>query len=255
MSSRVFLSNQVGRVKATEPDNLWTPDPLDGDKYPVILVHGAGATALNAFTRAASFAESYLGPMVGYSGRKAVAGWFGSSLTTDPFANSTHMDCIEDAITLTGAAKAHIWGASMGGGAAVRFASLNPTLVASIMCVIPMSDMQAMYAANRGGLRANMGTAWGVTYPTPLPTPDTDLIGTHAPAVAAAGIPRRLQYSTADVLVLPAEATALAAGLGITGEVIDTTSGHTETTIEKAMNLDLSYPWADYIDWIDGLDS
>lgn len=251
----VFLSNQTGRVKSAEPDNLWTPETVDPTKYSAVLLHGAGASALNAFTRAASFAESYLGWMVGYSGRKAVAGWFGSSLTTDPFGNTVHMDCIEDAITLGGSAKAHLAGFSMGGGAAVRFAALNPSLVASLMLVMPMSDMQAMYDANRGGLRASMGAAWGVTYPTPLPTPDTDLIGTHAPAVASAGIPTRLLYSTADTLVLPAEATALASALGVTPEIIDTTSGHTETTIEKAMNLDTDAPWKDYIDWIDSLDA
>lgn len=244
------LTARVGRVQAAEIDWLWEPETVDPNKKPVVLLHGSGSGNYGAFANGAFYASAQVAPMLAYSGRKVISGWFGSQT----FANDTLMARIDSALTVLGVTEAHIFGVSMGGGGAVRYASLNPTKAASIMGIIPMADIDAIYQADRGGLRANIGTAWGVTYPTPLPA-SSNLAVAHGPVVASNGIPRRLLYSTADTLVLPAEVTTLAASMGITAEIIDTTLGHVEGTIAKAKDLDLTAPWKDYVDWIDGLDA
>lgn len=238
------------RIQTGELDSLWEPSEVDEDKNPIILLHGSGVNNYNMFIQGARYACCLLGPLGALSGRKVVAGWFGGQT----FGNDTLVSRVDAALTLVGGTRAHILGVSMGGAGAVRYGALNPTKTASVMGITPLSDIDAIYQANRLGLRADIGTAWGVTYPTALPA-QSNLAVTHGPVLAANGTPRRLLYSTADTSVLPAEVVTLATSMGITAQVVDTTSGHTELTAYKAMNLDTEYPWADYIKWIDGLDA
>lgn len=247
--NRYKVTTRAGRIQAGELDYLFEPSEPDPGKKPVILLHGSGAGNYAAFVKGSNWASCVIGPMAAWGGRKVIAGWMGSQ----SFANDTLMARIDTAMTVLGVTEAHILGVSMGGGGAVRYASLNPSKTASIMCLIPLADIDAVYQANRLGLRADIGTAWGVTYPTPLPS-QADLIGVHAPAIAANGTPRRVLYSTVDTSTLPAEVEALAAGMGITPEAVDATYGHTEGTIGEAMTLDPAAPWKDYTDWLDGLD-
>lgn len=243
------LTVQVGRIAPAEVDYIWRPQRVDPDKLPVVLFHGSGASNYNAYVHGANYASCVVGPMAAFGGRIVIGGWLGNQA----FGNDTFISRVNAALAVIGATRAHMFGVSMGGGSAVRYAALNPDKTASIMCIVPMADMSAIYNSNRLGLRSDIGTAWGVTYPTPLPS-QADLTGVQAPLVAAHGTPRRVLYSTADTSTLPAEVEAMAAAMGITPQVIDTTSGHTEATLAKAKDLNPAAPWKDYTDWIDGLD-
>ncbi len=244
------LTVRSGRIASAEVDFIVEPDEETTGKLPLVLLHGSGVSNYNNFFKGSTYASCMIGPMAALDGRRSIGGWMGSQ----HFGNDTFEDRCDAALAVLGVPKAHFLGISMGGGAGVRYASLNPTKVASLMTITPMADIDAIYQANRLGLRADIGTAWGVTYPTDLPS-QADLIGVHAPALDANGTPFRVLYSTADTSTLPAEVEALAAAAGITPEVIDTVSGHTEVTVAKAMDLDPAAPWKDYIDWIGGLDS
>lgn len=240
------------RIQSGELDQLWEPAPedLDPDKNPIVLLHGSGVNNYNMFVQGSRYACSFLGPMGALSGRKVIAGWFGNQ----SFANDTLVSRVNASLTLVGGTKFHVFGVSMGGGGAVRYGSVESAKTASVMGITPMADINAIYQANRLGLRADIGTAWGVTYPTALPA-QSNLPGVHGPVLAANNTPRRLLYSTADTSVLPSEVTALATSMDITAEIVSTTDNHTEVSAYNAMNLDAEYPWADYIKWIDGIDA
>lgn len=250
MKTRHDMTTKTGRVHAAEVDYLWSPaEPYDG--YPVIMLHGAGTTARDAFASASFYAHATLPGILAHHNIPCISGWLGG----DTMGNDTGMTRITEATAVlealpnVDASKVHLVGVSMGNELAMRYAGLNPTKVASIMSVMPLSDIDAVYQANRGGFRATIGTAWGVTYPAALPA-QSNLIATHAAAIVAAGIPVRLLYSTADTLVLPAEVVALATALGIAPEIVDAVNNHDELTMQSAMNRPAGPFWQYYIDWI-----
>jgi len=250
MIARTGITKKVGRIRPGEVDYLWLPDePYDG--YPVVLLHGAGTLARDSFNSGAFYATSMLAGALYERNIPVMAGWMGN----DTMGNDTGVNAVEsartylDSLAFIDASKIHSFGISMGAFVGGRHASLNPTRAASFMGLMPFSDPAAVYNTNRAGFRATIGTAWGVTYPTPLPA-QANFIGLHAPAMAAANIPRRLMYSTADTTVLPAEVTALAAAMGIVAEVVDAVNNHDEKTIWSAMQLGAG-GWDDYADWVE----
>lgn len=254
---KVKFSKKVGRIRATDVDYLWMPEePYAG--YPVVLLHGAGTLTRDSFASAAFWGTATLAPILASHGIPVLAGW----MAGDSMANDLHMTTVEACKTFWGtqagvnSAKMHLMGISMGAGVGVRYTSLNPAKVASLLGLIPFSNPQAVYVADRGSFRATIAAAWGVTYPAALPS-QADFIGVHAPAIAAANVPRRILYSSADVLVLPSEAQALAAGMGITPEVVDATYGHAEQTTYQASQLGVAgggSTWQDYENWIRNVD-
>lgn len=62
----------------------------------------------------------------------------------------------------------HLIGASMGCVAALRYAHLNPASTRSVTAILPAVHMEEIRATNLT-LRSAIDTAWGVTYPAPLP--------------------------------------------------------------------------------------
>ena len=97
----------------------------------------------------------------------------------------------DDSITATGAAwtymkttagggvktdKVLLLAASSGCLNVLNWAIQNPTLVQAIALVIPVLDLDDIYQNNKGGFRAGIGTAYGVTYPTAIPN-----LATHSP--------------------------------------------------------------------------
>jgi len=237
MKTRVDATAKTGRIRVGEVDYLNMPaEPYDG--YPVVLLHGAGSTARDAFASASFYAHATLPGILYHHNIPSISGWMGG----DNMGNDLGMTCVESARTVldafpgVDASRVHLVGVSMGNELAMRYASLNPTKVASIMSVMPLSDINAVYQANRAGFRATIAAAWGVTYPAALPS-QSDLVNTHAPVLVANGTPVRLLYSTADTTVLPAEVTTLAAALGIAPEIVDAVNNHDELTMQSAMNI------------------
>lgn len=207
--------------------SVWNPRTLRGG-YGVILTHGAGAPF--EFTDLTQQQSSViLAAAIARSGIPCVAGPFGS----DAWGNDTAMSKMTAARTELNnrvpgmdATKILVLGVSMGAGAAARYSILNPVQVAGVVGIIPAFNY-AYEWANVSAIRASLGAAWGVTYPTSLPSGADNL----ANASAAAGIPLLAAYSTADTTVPPAGVEQYVDAVGGVKRVISTSVNHSDAAV------------------------
>jgi hypothetical protein len=161
----------------------WTPRTGRGaTKYPMLALHGAGFLTGDNFAAPTGWPDAAdlvraVARGSAQTGNKGipVASHY---LNGDKYANDTVMSRIDlmrtSIATRTGCSstKVNLFGISMGGGAAVRYAALNPSKVASINVIIPMMSIINLRNSNMGagsliGGFANVITAaWGATYST-----------------------------------------------------------------------------------------
>lgn len=232
------VSTKLGNIQAGEIDWLFTPSNVRAGRAGVILIHGASTP--DHFIGQGWPAANKLAAALANAGIACVSGYLGtnSTNTADPWCNDTHLARIDSALTYLAtsgvtATKVHLFGISMGGGAAFRWAGTNPTKAASITGVIPMSNINYHYQNNSpAGAQAGIGTAWGVTFPTALPA-GADLVGGYAPAIKSAGIPVNTYYSTIDAYVQPSDVLALTSAAGGQSYAIDSSVGHANGTLAK----------------------
>lgn len=119
-------------------------------------------------------------------------------------------------------------GCSMGNTSAVNFAREYGTdKVLGIISLFGLTDLQDFYANNRGGLAANVASAWGVANGAALPADANPLVN-----VAELGaIPWRGWAASDDALCPPATQTAFAAA-ATDGEVVDVGAvGHDDDVV------------------------
>lgn len=206
----VFSSFINGGIQGGEVTFLTIPNKSSRGSYPTIYLHAAGATNANFLQN--NYAEIAIHQHLARElATPVVTGLLGG----DTFANDTAMARIDAALSYINSAvgtnytKFHLFGTSMGASLALRYASLNPTKVVSLTGVIPLTNLISTYEGDLGGLRASIGTAWGVTYPTPLPA-GADLVA-QAPVIANAKIPCQFYYANNDTICLPADVLAMAA--------------------------------------------
>lgn len=205
----VVTSLLMGGIQPGEISMVTLPAKIRKDAYPTLFLHGAGATNANFLT--GGYAQCAIQQIASRAlGSPTLAGLMGG----DVFANDTGMARITAATaylnTLLSAnyQKFHLIGVSMGGAMALRWAAQNPTKVASITGFIPLTDIITAYNTDAGGLRASIGTAWGVTYPTPLPA-GADLEA-QASIISDAKIPTQFLYANNDTIIPPAETLQMA---------------------------------------------
>jgi pimeloyl-ACP methyl ester carboxylesterase len=249
MSDRGYsVSARTGRVQAAEGDAAFMPRVTNGStRFPLIGAHGAGSS-WDQF-----FSTSWLGmnQLMTEAARHGIPGMVGH-FGGDTYGNATGKARVGAAHTAvvtaaapyggTSAAKAHLVSMSMGNTLAFGYAIENPTKVASITSFLPLSSLINTYENNVAGLRAAIGTAWGVVHPTPLPAA-ADLV-TGAAAIQAAGIPVRLYYAPDDGALIPvADVLALAAAAGGTATAT-VGGGHTNAGAFTGFN---------FADWVDFL--
>lgn len=127
-----------------------------------------------------------------------------------------------------------LFGGSMGAAVTLNWAAQNPTFVACLGLVIPAMNINDIYQGDRGnvGLRATIGGAYGVTYPTALPN-----IATNSPydsdPTRWTGFPIKLWTGDVDPLAVPtSEAQTWAAAVNAAGgnvivQSMGATVGHT----------------------------
>lgn len=237
MSDYYSVLTTSGHVTVGESETLFLPsNPRPNTKFGVILLHGSGAT-YSMFSDAPHWASSELGSDLAMAGIPCLSIQMGGNT----YANDVAMTAIDNAVTYLASAagipatKVAVLGISMGAGAAFRFAATRPTKVSAVVGLIPMANIIRIYTDNTLGLRSAIGTAWGVTYPTPLPA-GADLLA-QAPTVDANDIPVKFWYDDADPVILPADVTALAAAAGGTAVEIDPADlGHTEGSIKAVVD-------------------
>lgn len=220
----------TGRVVPGVVDTILVPRTPRAGRYGVILCHPAAHP--NAFMDPGlTPAATTLAANIAMRGIPCIAGDFGGDL----FGNDTQLGYMDTARTVLAAAvpsmavdKVLLLGISQGGAMAVRYAIERPGQVAGIVAITPALDLKWLWE-NVPDLRAILGTAYGVTYPTPLPA-DGD---TLAQAGTIAGVPQWVGYSTADVVTPPTNVTRFTDASGATAEVIDTTVGHGNGSVAK----------------------
>lgn len=246
------MTMETSRIRASEPDWRVLPKVLSNE-YPVICCHPTGAGSWMSWVSPNTYAQAALPPQLAIkAGVASMGGWMGG----DTFGNDLGVSCVEQtrlhlaSIPGINASKVHLIGVSQGAALAIRYAGLNPSKVASFTGVIPLADTQAVYAADRLGLRASIASAWGVTSPAPLPATAQPI--THAPALVAAGIPSRLYGSPSDQAILPTEVAALANALNIPVISVDGTTipGHSEQSVLDAATRNSYDMWTEWISWI-----
>lgn len=229
------MSMQVGNVRAAERDYLFTPNPQrPAGKYGAVLLHGSSAPIQYGVVN--SWASGALAGLIAKEGIPCIA----AEMSGQAFGNAAAMTDITNAITYMGAqlgtptTKAHLIGISMGAYTGLRYAITNPTKVASFTGIIPLCDLDYIYQNNVAGLRAQIGTAWGVTYPAALPA---GAIISSTAAALAGNIPSRLYYSTVDALIPTAQVTTMGTTIDAEAVVaVDNTHGHTEGSVQLVVN-------------------
>lgn len=102
--------------------------------------------------------------------------------------------------------KVHLLGVSAGGLCVLNWAKNNPTLVQSMVLLIPVLNVIAVRSEDRGGFASVVTTAYGGA-PSAADNP-TDY------AADLAGIPTRLYYSTTDPITTASESQGFATASG-----------------------------------------
>lgn len=240
-----LLKARTGNIRAAETDYLIEPTRnVRRSGYGGIFLHGSGAP--NEWADPLSYESSKLAANIAAAGIPCVAGtmsgqaWGNDAEVTD-VGNAFDYLVAETGVPDT---KVFLIGASMGGVAMIRWANANPTKVAGIVGIIPLTNLAYFYANNIGGAGAQIGTAWGVTYPAALPAGSD----TQAMAASLAGIPGRIYYSGSDATIRPVDSTGFASAAGWTATNLGTL-GHSENTIGQLVDLGAGHS-AEVIDFL-----
>lgn len=200
-------------------------------KNPVVYCHGLGdsATGVNAAPETRRRIKAFTS-----QGHTVCVPEFGSQ-----WGNSTSMTRITEAVTyhranLNGSnGKIFLSGSSMGSLASLNYAYFNPTLVAGVIGFIPAPNPQALRDSPIFGpfYRPTMDPAYGITYPTPLPTGYVPYSANNMAVLQ--NVPILLFYSVTDGV--SENIREFAAGTG--AEIYNVgNNGHSFATIDQAKN-------------------
>lgn len=225
----------AGNVTSGESEVTFYPrEPLAGPG--ILYLHGSGATYAS-HSQATRWASTQLASYLSRAGFPGVSiEMHGSKYGNDV----TVADCVDGVAWLneaTGADadKVLVVATSMGNATAIRLVIEHPDLVAGIVGFIPMVSIVNAYEDDILGLRSAIGTAWGVTYPTPLPA-DADLLA-QAGTILSNGIPMLLFFDEADPVIDSADVAAFATASGATTIQIDPEDPlHTESALKWAVD-------------------
>jgi pimeloyl-ACP methyl ester carboxylesterase len=219
------LSYGLSRVVNGETDLLVTQRDGARGRCGVVLCHGANGTAGDWINAAGSAKAASTLAAAGFT---MVAADLGGVQT---YGNDTAVAAVEAArlllVSLGCGPKVALLGGSMGNLTSFAYARAYPTRVAGIIGVMPASDINDLRDNDRLGSRSLIDTAWGVTYPSALPTRAVPL--DPANLALTAGIGYHAYYSTADTVVIPSTVTALAAATGGTAHVVSSSQDHSDT--------------------------
>lgn len=160
----------------------------------------------------------------------------------DTWGNATAQARMDDAKTyLQGTVGAKsgtvaIIGGSMGGLAAQNWAKANPASTACIVGLVPVSDLNDIKTANRGGLAASVNAAYGGTY-VEATHGATYNPHTYA-ATGLAGIPYKAWYGASDAIVIPSTVTDVCTAAGASATAVSVVGGH-DTALDNIPTADV----------------
>lgn len=226
--------SQFGTIETGKYSTFFDALPKPAlDRAPVVMTHGSGAQW--GFVDAARPGSIMNGPMLGYGGINSVS----SELAGQAWGNDAAMTAVDSCFTkikarhgLTGS-KFHLFGGSMGGFTALRYATLHPEKVASMTLLFPLCNLTNFWNANAAAVRNEISAAWGVANGTPPPAGASIAAGL---AAISGQVPVDIYYSSADAIVsvpdIIATAAVLNAGLHDVGP-----NGHSEQTVLDYINF------------------
>lgn len=238
MVKRVYADASSGRILPGEIDIIFRPRTKARGLRGVVFLHGQlqQPTAFN--DRAVTPGQTGIVKAICETGLYGLAAYFGGPLWGNPSADLS----IESALNVFddfGCAvdKLLLVGMSMGALEVQSFMTAYPDLAAAAVCGIPAIDMRQIREVDPAGVNARTwinrayGFPDGATEATnPLPADANPFDDQNAAIIATSG-PIKYYYSTADAVVDPAKVPLMATKVGGTATVVDTVSGHTDTTM------------------------
>lgn len=233
------VNTAVGRIQAGEVDSIWVPRADLSNRRGVILCHGAGSSG-EYLDQTNSYHSCLIAASLASAGYPCIAGDFGGAFTwgndTVEARITAAWSALRAAVPGVAADKIALFGVSMGTCSAIRWAQANPSSVACLAAILPLVDPNDVYVNNRGSYQSSIGTAWGVTYPTALPT--RGQLSLPANMALYTG-PQHLWYSSVDTIVIPSTVTTYATATGATTTVCDTTNGHADASVGEVPIADI----------------
>jgi pimeloyl-ACP methyl ester carboxylesterase len=195
-----------------------------GSKPPVIWCPGHGAAADQGY------AENYTADVaraICAAGYPLLCIDAGASVQPQ-WGNATALACIDDAIAYAqstlGAAtgKAHVMGFSMGGLAALAYATANPSKVRSVLLVCPGVDMDYYYSHGFADTATAYGSFSAMEAALPLHSPQQIAANGNLP-----NVPIKMFYTTDDTTAVTALQLTFASTAGAAVQVESMgTGGH-----------------------------
>lgn len=151
----------AGNVSPGGYDYLYKPRTIRGaDKYGVVLLHGASGTSDWDFVGRGWASMNKLACLLASEGIPCIGGYmdgnhFSKAAVTDPAGYID--DAIDYMAAQTGcsSSKAHLFGVSMGAGAALKYAALNTGRAASASGLVPGVSIEHAYTDNPNNVITN----------------------------------------------------------------------------------------------------
>lgn len=216
MPASVFVESGISSslgVTANQPYLIVLPTNWrKGVSYPIIIFsHGAGGVGSSGSagpdgdggTYAALHFMASHGCIVFHTNEESAFSWGTDAVMTSIQAQIDYL------VANYGGDpnRVGLMGGSMGSMASLKFIYRNPTVAKAYCGFLLCHNMTQIYTSNLSGLRAGLGTAYGVTFPTPLPAtadPHIQYLNTPAP------IPVLGYYDPNDILTIPTNAVEFA---------------------------------------------
>jgi pimeloyl-ACP methyl ester carboxylesterase len=232
----VFSSTSNARFTTAVNGDVVCVPRIDRALPPVLFVHSAAMSGIEGIGQGQLPSIEYIVDRVAREGYTVGCPTLGVE-----WGNATARGRIDDCLSWLRANTsatddpAFLIGASMGACASLCWSTAHPTLVKGVVGIIPAIDLQAIRVANTGSLRASIDTAYGVTYPTALPS------GSNPAAETAtlAAVPQQLWYASNDAVSanISTYATAVGADLHSVGALSHSDASVAAVTIDTLVQF------------------
>lgn len=226
----IYTQTSTGVVFAGEKEVVVRPIRTAVTKPPVIYVHGAEGDVGGGLTWMKIKSRAPLIHALANDGRMLLSADLGGVAT---WGNDIAMSRLTAAYNVTQSltddmsGKVVLVGQSMGGLNAMLWARANPTLVHSVVSVIPVVNLTDIH--NNRGLGASIDSAYGGSYSEAV-YGATKNPSTIAQAGGYNTVRTLLYYGDTDILCLPEFAEAFANNSALT-QAVAVDGGHSEEAV------------------------
>lgn len=214
----------------------WVPRTGGRGRPGILVCHGADNTAQSSWASTVNWRSNRICQSLATRGFVLLASDFGGPNTFGNDLSMTRMSAARTWLTAQGCAPDEVMllGASMGGLMALNYASRNPTAVKAVVGIEPLINLDEIRNGDTLGLRDEIDTAWGVTYPAALPARASIHQSANYQPLIDYKIPVQLHYSTGDVTVSASSITTFGASVGAELHRVSTSLPHGDALMGAA---------------------